>query len=294
VSGGTPGPIDYLKALTAKKPGLAGGASIPRLVTTLPPRVAPARRVRELRELVGEGDGSHLPLIWPHAVAFGAHLHNMVDRAFPLNPMGVVHVRNLIRQRRPLRADELLAYRCSVEGQRVVEKGHEFDLVAEVEDQTGTVVWSSVSTMLARGPKKRRSPAGKEATKDAGPALTGPGVSTETWDVEPATARRFGAVSGDFNPIHLWAWSARLFGFSAPLAHGMWTLGRIAARVAPAAAQKDPLELRCEFKLPILLPARIQARWWPEDSGLALRVADEAGDKPHLIGRLAPLTPQGD
>ena len=33
-------------------------------------------------------------------------------------------------------------------------------------------------------------------------------------------------TTGDWNPHHLWAWSARLLGYRQPIAHGMWTMAR--------------------------------------------------------------------
>ena len=41
--------------------------------------------------------------------------------------------------------------------------------------------------------------------------------------------RRYGAVSGDRNPIHLYPLTARLFGFRRAIAHGMWTKARCLA-----------------------------------------------------------------
>jgi hypothetical protein len=38
---------------------------------------------------------------------------------------------------------------------------------------------------------------------------------------QPDAARRYARLSGDFNPIHLWHWSARLFGQRQPILHGM-------------------------------------------------------------------------
>ncbi len=37
---------------------------------------------------------------------------------------------------------------------------------------------------------------------------------------------QYGYISGDWNPHHLWPWSARLLGYRKPIAHGMWTMAK--------------------------------------------------------------------
>lgn len=45
--------------------------------------------------------------------------------------------------------------------------------------------------------------------------------------VDNSLARSYARLSGDYNPIHLFTWSARLFGFEQPIIHGMWTKARV-------------------------------------------------------------------
>ena len=42
--------------------------------------------------------------------------------------------------------------------------------------------------------------------------------------VEASTGLRYAKVSGDWNPHHLYPWTAKLLGFKSPIAHGLWTL----------------------------------------------------------------------
>ena len=44
-------------------------------------------------------------------------------------------------------------------------------------------------------------------------------VSRSTrWRLPADQGRRYAAVSGDYNPIHLYGWAARPFGFKQPIA----------------------------------------------------------------------------
>jgi acyl dehydratase len=149
----------------------------------------------------------------------------------------------------------------------------------------GTVVWSSCSTYLKRGKP------GSEATvgEDIHPAdeLDVAGLPlTATWRVPADIGRRYGAVSGDRNPIHLSALTARAFGFPRAIAHGMWTKARALAALEgrlPAAGTVD-----VAFKTPLLLPSTVQYATDPVDGGWAFGVRSRDG-KPHLAGVVTPI-----
>jgi hypothetical protein len=275
-----------LLGLLAPRPALRPGTTIPRLETEQSPAVAAPWRIARLRRLLGlEGDTSPwLPLTFPHIAAFAAQLGHLADPRLPWSPLGLVHLRNEIVQRRPIAVAEPLRLRSWIEGHRDTAQGAEFDMqtAAFAGDE---LVWSSTSTMLARlrsGPKTKTV----DARSATGPAEAS-GVRDEIWRLTPSLARAYALVSGDLNPIHLSWLTARLLGFPAPLMHGMWTIGRIAAS-HPALAL-GPLTLTVHFKLPILLPAEVVYRRWPGPAGgLALRVLDKGATKPHLIGTIRP------
>jgi acyl dehydratase len=270
----------YLKALarTAARP--SAGAKAPRLERTLPPAVAPAARLDAFRALTCYPDDGFLPITWPYAWSLAAHLENLVDPRFPLPLMGTIHVRTRIVQRRPIGASEALRLVCSIDGQREAPRGVEFDLVTH--GYAGAeLVWEGAATMLRL--------TGKEPPPRLGvdrPPLDGLGARNQVWRVAPATARAFARVTGDLNPIHLSGLTARLFGFPGIVAHGMWSLTR-AAGEHPELVRRAGAVLSCDFKRPIILPARVVSRCWVEgDGGVALRLLDARADTPHLIGTL--------
>ena len=55
--------------------------------------------------------------------------------------------------------------------------------------------------------------------------------SRQEVEVAGDTGIRYAKVSGDWNPHHLYPWSARLLGYRSPIAHGLWTLARAVAVV---------------------------------------------------------------
>ena len=101
------------------------------------------------------------------------------------------------------------------------------------------------------------------------------------WRVPGDIGRRYGAVSGDRNPIHLHGWSAKLFGMPRPIAHGMWLKARCLAELEPTLPDAFSVDVR--FKLPLFLPAQVA---FGVREGGGFEVRDASSGKPHLSGTL--------
>jgi hypothetical protein len=91
-----------------------------------------------------------------------------------------------------------------------------------------------------------------ELRVSAGPFAPDPPV-TAHWRVPDDTGRRYAAVSGDHNPIHLHGLAAKAFGFPRAIAHGMWTK----ARCVSALRLPDSFDVSVRFLRPVLLPSSV-------------------------------------
>ncbi len=136
-------------------------------------------------------------------------------------------------------------------------------------------------------PRPRSGPgsgAGGLAPRDQGgwvgdppPRSGGPGFArVAQWRLPAGLGRRYGAVSGDRNPIHLHPLTAKAFGFPRAIAHGMWTVARCLAEADP---EGRVTHAHAEFKAPVLLPATVT--YATEGRTLQLR----SGDRVHLVCR---------
>ncbi len=267
----------YLRAAVARP----AGGDIPRMDAVQRAVAVDAKKLADYRKVCGFAAGAHLPVTFPHILAAPLHLGLLSQKAFPLRLLGLVHIRNVIRQLRPLSPDERLDLHVYIEGQREVPNGIEFDLVTEVDDALGKRVWESVSTNLSRrkSKDKRGSPPkrhGEEQIKYD---------HSEQWQVPGNIGRRYAGVSGDINPIHLSMLTARALGFPRAIAHGMWSLARCAAAFE-AQLPAGPFELSVAFKLPVLLPAKVQLQYRRHDGALNYVLSNADGSKPHLAGEL--------
>jgi acyl dehydratase len=217
-----------------------------------------------------------LPATYPHILAFPMHLALMTDGRFPLPPIGLIHIHNRITQHRPIGADERLTLRVWSTDIEPHPRGRQFALRTEarVGDE---LVWEDTSTNLRRGSGQEDASAPSIPSAEDLPAVA-------TWTLKGDLGRRYGAVSGDMNPIHLHSLGARLFGFPSAIAHGMWTKARCLAALENRLPSAFTVE--AAFKRPILLPAKVEFAERSEASGLRFGVRDASKGTPHLDGQL--------
>jgi acyl dehydratase len=201
------------------------------------------------RQLCGFGEGGLLPATYPHVLAFPLQMQLLTSKAFPFPLLGLVHLRNRIRLLRPLGGISGVLVSVHVENLQPHEKGATFDLVTEVQDPLGPL-WEEHSTMLCRGLKLEGQPATGLATPEV------PLVEVRRWFAARDTGRRYARVSGDFNPIHLSNLSAKMFGFSQAIAHGMWSLAQSVAALREHLPVAN-FELDVQFRKPVRLPAEL-------------------------------------
>lgn len=272
----------YLKALRSKG-RLEPGQTIPRIEARVAGVIADPAKLRDYRSLCGFPDSDKLPVSFPQVLGFPLQMAALTHTDFPLRLLGLVHVRNRITQYRPIDQRESLDFLAYVEGHRSVHNGVEFDIVTEVRDPSGELVWQSVAGTLSRGKGSGQKPARQPVSTQ--PAEFGRYAS---WDAPENIGRRYGLNAGDVNPIHLTALTARLFGFKRHIAHGMWTMARCAAELGDD-MPKARFSLAVAFKHPVFLPSAVLMKYGPSSGqGIDFALLSEDGEKTHLTGQVRP------
>jgi acyl dehydratase len=182
-----------------------------------------------------------LPPTYPHVLAHPLLMELLA--ASPFSAVGVVHIANRIVQHRPASLGETLELRVHAGPFAPHRRGRTFDFVSAA--YVGhELVWEEFSTMLKRGDGDDSLP--REEPPEDPPV-------TARWTLPDDLGRRYAAVSGDHNPIHLHGLAARAFGFPRAIAHGMWTKARCLA----ALRLPDALEVEASFRKPVLLPSTV-------------------------------------
>jgi MaoC like domain len=280
------------------------GKDVPDLDLTLPGVKTDAEAVAAYSRVCGFALRDHLPPTYPHVLAFPLHMAVMADGGFPFGAVGLVHVENRIVQRRRIALGEELSIRVRPTKLEPHPRGRTFTLVSEVS-AGGAVVWEEVSTMLRRGGGGAcgdASPQAKteshqvvheingkaDAPSSGGAAEEAQGLaSTAEWKLGGDLGRRYAAVSGDCNPIHMHWLTAKPLGFPGAIAHGMWTKARCLA--ALESRLPDALAVEVRFRKPILLPSRVEFASAARGEEIEFAVRDPKRHASHLEGRLGPL-----
>ncbi|ADG75822.1 MaoC domain protein dehydratase [Cellulomonas flavigena DSM 20109] len=242
---------------------------------------ADADHLTAYQRLLHEPATDALPAGYVHVLGFPVAMALMVRPDFPLPLLGMVHLANRVEQRRPLALGDRLRVRAWARDLRPHRSGTQVDLVTEVAEG-GDVAWLGVSTYLAKGVRVPDAPRDESPR----PEFTPP-VRTGRWELPADVGRRYAAVSGDRNPIHLSPVTARVLGFPRAIAHGMYTASRALADVG--AARGDAFTWSVEFAAPVLLPATPDVRVAREGDGHAFTVWHPRSGRLHLTGEVTPL-----
>lgn len=278
----------YPKAVGAMLPGIgkparvSASASLPDTVYRLEDVRVDRAALQEYCQATGLQYGADLPLTYLFVLQFPLAMEVMVAGDFPFGAVGSVHAENRIERLREIAVDEPLTIETHAENLREHRKGMLVDVVSKffvgrelVATQTGTFL-KQQRTSLSDEP---RGPAPKDTT---------PPPPDRVLSVDLGRIRRYAAASGDRNPIHMANVSAKLFGFSKAIAHGMWSA---AAAIANVEAQlPGAVVYKVRFGKPILLPAKVNLYTRKTDDGFEVSILNRRKGYPHLTGTLTPLS----
>jgi hypothetical protein len=219
-----------------------------------------------------------VPLPYPHLLAFPLQMSIMSDPGFPAPAIGTVHLENSITTHRAIAVGETVNVTVNVGPSRSHPKGTVYDFHTLVRAE-GETVWEETSSYLRRG-KGDSSASSGTVFPEAEPK----GV---VWRLPSDLGRRYAAVSGDHNPIHLYAITAKALGFPRQIAHGMWTMARCVAALENRLP--DAVRVEVAFKKPVLLPGSVAFGSAPLDCGFAFSLTSPKDGSPHLLGRTTAL-----
>ncbi|GAA1452339.1 MaoC/PaaZ C-terminal domain-containing protein [Nesterenkonia lacusekhoensis] len=250
-----------LGALTSK---LSSNGDL-RVLSSSPEEVshpgASAEQLEAYRRLFGGEafDGVHrssLPSVLVHILGFPLQLQLMTREDFPLQLMGLVHLSNQVEHRRPIAPGQPLRLRAHAENLRPHRKGTQVDIVTEAFSAAAAEeapLWRGASTYLSRGVFLAGKPDRSEESRSGGAGFVPPPMTAQ-WSLGSDEGRRYAAVSGDYNPIHLSGLSAKALGMPKAIVHGMYTAARILEGREPDAAGHS---WSISFDAPVTLPGKV-------------------------------------
>jgi acyl dehydratase len=217
-------------------------------------------------------------MTYPQLLGFPLVLDFLASHDCPWPAMGLIHLANRIEQIEPVMPGDELRVELSPGVLMSHPRGQAFGLDMRVL-RAGRLVWQATQTLLKRG---QTDPVGPDfqGVEGSGEAL----ARHASFDAPADIGRQYARLSGDFNPIHLWPLTARLFGFKLAIAHGLWSQAKALAMLDLQMPVGHAL-LETQFMTPLSIPARAGIWRTGIPSGLQFELRDAQGDRVHLRSR---------
>ncbi|WP_445115603.1 MaoC/PaaZ C-terminal domain-containing protein [Acinetobacter sp. WZC-1] len=265
-----------IQGLIFKKP--TGEKVLPQVKYVVDRLKVDQNHLKAYNEICGFKNNGYVPAIYLAVLSQSLQMQMMTSEAFPFAMLGLVHIRNVVKQRRKIGVNEQLTLSSEFGELRPHDKGVQFDFITVVKAGEEVVMEGSM-TYLSRQ-KTDATPAEKNKNEIV-PAYE----LREQWSVPENIGRRYALISGDFNLIHLHAVTAKVFGFKQAIAHGLWSKARVLADLdLPAAYEAD-----VTFKLPMFLPSKVELLVAENAGETDFLIRNEKSHKPHVSGVVKTL-----
>lgn len=243
-------------------------------------------KINRFKTICGYGSGQEtdktpaVPAPYVQTLFIGILSRFISSNYFPINPMGLIQVGQSFEMKRPLALEETLDLSCSLLDMTQTEKGIHTRFLLKARSSIKSrdeLVWQGISTYFTRAkaiPQKK-----KNKKQDTHPLEV-----VETIQVPRDTGRKYAAISGDYNPHHLYGWTAKFIGFKQPIAHGMWSLARAGSSLEKRFGYPRAFQIQGALKLPIFMPAAITLGVKAGENQAQFEIRDQEKGLPHLKG----------
>ncbi|MBJ9984363.1 hypothetical protein IAE19_02770 [Acinetobacter sp. S40] len=265
-----------IQGLVFKKP--KGPKVLPQVEYVVDSFQVDQKHLHAYNEVCGFKNDGFIPAIYLAVLSQSLQMHMMTTEAFPFAILGLVHIRNQLKQTRKIGVNENLTLSCKFGELKPHDKGVQFDFIttAKVGDE---VVMEGLTTYLSRQKTEQKGTERQKESKMPDYQLQ------HVWEVAENTGRRYAKVSGDFNLIHIHAVTAKAFGFKQAIAHGMWSKAKALANInLPESYEADVW-----FKLPMYLPSKVEFLTAQQSQETDFLIRNAKSQKPHVSGTINPL-----
>ena len=223
-----------------------------------------------------------VPAPFMYLATQSTQLYMLTRHRFPLSPAGLVHLGITFNQNSTLSHDWKGTVEMSITNQQASRKGLLFDIETKFWEAKGSVTLTITSKYLAKA-IKCKSHAEIPNMVSISEQTPSSRLVQHPISLDKSSGRRYAKLSGDYNPIHLYRWSSKLFGFKKPIIHGLHMVSE-----AYSALEKTnngfATESAFQFKSPLYLPGSALLEIHKEDEG-PYNIVIAAPNKLHLLGR---------
>jgi acyl dehydratase len=271
----------YRRILLSRRPPVTEVKDPPTLRASVPGVALERTHIARYGAVCGYGAasaaGSAVPVTYPHVISMPLHIAIFSNPLFPLRPLGLIHLTNVIEPLAPLTAGARVDVDVTAGNYRRLDAGLAFDMTTELT-ASGVPVWREICCFMARWPDPAAGGAGRPPRPPKAPRDA---TVLGERQVTLGTAWDYARVSADFNPIHLHQGAARKFGLRGAIMHGMWSLAYALAQMPPPKITL-PGRIDTDFLTPVQLPAKVAAKEWIDDGRVRRALCDVRTGRVHM------------
>jgi len=232
-------------------------------------------RVAKFKKVCGFPQNTNtVPMLYLQSLFIGQFGKYIISPFFPFIPLGLIHTKQSILKTRDINQNEILDTKFTLDTINIDQKGLEITFLLEIKSGR-ELVWKGITTTLCKSKKYEKMKGGQ--TSEALPYFT-------IIDAPKNIGREYAKVSGDYNPHHLSAYFARLFGFKRAIAHGMWSLARSVAEMEKHFSNNELFSINALFKRPLLLPGKAALAAKKDKDSIIFELRDNVTSIPHITG----------
>ena len=206
-----------LKAVLMPRKGFTQDQGLPDIQGSWINAQAEPRALQNYLDVLGLNQTDYLPILYPHVLAGGLHMNMLTNKSFPFGLLGAVHLKNRITQYNRIKNTQIMDIHSEMGDFRLLPKGLEFDFSTHVMVE-GKKVWEEVSTYFMAGKFGGKENPSNQASFELSSLDNAEEVTK--WLVPKNRGKKYAKISGDYNPIHISATLAKLFGLKRDIAHG--------------------------------------------------------------------------
>lgn len=274
-------------------------SSLPRCSLRIDDFKLDAKQVKRYQKQFNFDMRHGLPAPFIYLATQSMQLYLLTRHRFPLSPAGLVHLGIEFKQSCSLPLDWKGVVEMSITNQQHTKKGlifdietrllsavHHFDNKADRDSSnnpSNNVDLIMTNRYLAKAIKVQSQFDIPNMVNRAEPGRALP-LRQRNISVENGSGRRYARLSGDYNPIHLYRWSSRLFGFKQPIIHGLFLVSEAYAELEKLVAGFVP-ESAFQFKSPLYLPGSASMSIDKTDDA-SYSVIISTPSKLHLLGHV--------
>jgi hypothetical protein len=221
-----------------------------------------------------------LHILYPLTLCYPYMMRILCRHEMPFSLFKVLNTRTSIAMLRGIRPDEVFNIDCYNAPVRLVSKGLEVDIIAEVRSG-GEKVWQSITTYFLRG---RFGQGERSYTPPRLAPLVDASVIKQ-WYLPAKDRFRFARISGDTNGLHYSPLYARMQGFKRDFAQPIRIVAECVSSL-PGVEMQEPLELDFFLKGPVYYESTLVLKHIKKKNSHRFDLYRKGNAKPCISGEM--------